>query len=97
MKFSALNPQMTGTSDLGDGEAKNELTFDCPKCGPPYRISIHCHQGEPDAARALWKWAMPPGVNDWDRITIDPSISNHHHGRKPCGYHLSVINGEVVP
>lgn len=97
MKFSELHPEMTGMSGPEDGPRYNQLTFDCPKCGPPFRIQIHCHQGEPDAKRALWHWHTSAGLYGWDVMTISPSISNHHHGRRECGCHLSVTDGEVLP
>lgn len=92
MKLSELNPRMTGNGPL------NQLVFDCPKCGPPYIISVHCHRADADDKRRIWKWSVPDGQFGWDVFSLSPSINNRDHGRKKlCGCHLSIVNGEVVP
>lgn len=96
-RFTDLNPrcgQHTGCAI--------RLSFDCPACGPPYRIDIPVvlnGQGE-NLQPSVPKWtATTPDVS-WDRITISPSIDNTPggHGRKkPCSWHGSIIDGEVRP
>lgn len=88
MKLSSLNPKMTGGCD-----GTNEISFDCPVCGPPYRISIRARlNGDP--AGGIWRWTRRG--TDWDSITISPSISNSNHGKKKtCTCHITITNGKV--
>ncbi len=93
MQLASLNPTMAGCSG-----GLNEFSFDCPKCGPPYRVVVRCRlNGPSDADGAIWAWKPPKDVNanPWG-LTFDPSISNHNHGRKkPCSCHVTIENGEV--
>lgn len=80
------------------------LQFDCPACGPPYRIDIPIILNGAKAVDArspdMPMWIVTtPGLS-WEGITITPSINNTPggHGRKkPCLWHGSIINGEVRP
>ena len=88
MRLSAFNPQL----------GARELTFDCPKCGKPYRVSVHISPSAPSAG--FWQISLPPqpmGEDGWDGVTISPSIINENHGRKKsCGWHGSIINGNII-
>lgn len=88
MKFSTLNPVISAT----------DITFDCVKCGPPYKVWISARYRQPPQ-EGIWCWDAPEpnsaNFNGYDSITITPSIRNHHHGKKLCGWHLSVNDGEV--
>lgn len=88
-RFSDLRPSITGT--LIPGAGTNEITFDCPKCGPPFRVYVRANFGGPaDPAKAVWAWSVEDG-----EITLSPSIHNHHHGRQLCGWHGSITKGVV--
>jgi hypothetical protein len=78
------------------------LEFDCPACGPPYRIDIPVIlNGEgANLQPEVKKWTATTPDLSWERITITPSINNTPggHGRKkPCAWHGSITNGEVQP
>jgi len=86
MKFSSLNPVISGP----------DITFDCAKCGPPHRIWIAARYRQPPIP-GVWSWTAPDSAEGgYDGITITPSINNLTHGRKPCGWHINVINGDVT-
>lgn len=80
MKFQELNPIISET----------DITFDCPKCGPPHRIWIAARFNK-HATDGTWFW-----THNGESVTIVPSIYNQVHGRVPCGWHGSIIEGEVV-
>ncbi len=80
MRFQDLNPKIS----------ENDIIFDCPKCGKPYKIWIAAKFRTP-ASNGTWCWD-----HDGENVTITPSILFHLHGRKPCGWHGSVTNGEVT-
>lgn len=94
MKLADLNPSITGTTG-----GLNELTFDCPKCGKPYRIRIVMRLNGPTGGERPGVWSWTFDENDIAKgITVSPSIQNNDHGRKKsCGYHCSILNGEIVP
>lgn len=94
MKLSDLNPQITGNSPDG----VNQIIFDCPKCGKPYRILILAKFNQPHGPAGYWSWTFDVNAtNGYDAITITPSINNPNHGRKKlCGWHGSIVNGEVI-
>jgi Family of unknown function (DUF6527) len=95
MKFSELNPKITEV-DWGT-EMVNEIIFDCPKCGPPHRVSIHARFNQ-SPKDGVWGWTATWGDGRvYDSVTITPSIRNHFHGHKPCGFHCSITKGEVLP
>lgn len=79
------------------------LEFDCPACGPPYRIDIPVilnGQGGNSGDPGIKRWTVTTDGLSWDRATITPSIDNTPggHGRKkPCSWHGSITNGEVRP
>lgn len=93
MKLASLNPEcVSGPVVVGHGTAT--LSFNCPRCGPPHRILVLV--GEHVIADHVWKMIVPTG-NDLTSITVEPSINNHYHARmKPCGWHGTIINGEVL-
>jgi hypothetical protein len=77
------------------------LEFDCPVCGPPYRIDIPVvlngegAQLQPEVP----KWTATTPDISWDRLTVTPSIDNTPggHGRKkPCPFHGSIVDGQVM-
>lgn len=87
----------TGGIDTGDCE----LMFDCPLHGSPYRVCIKVGPNSPDPTIPMWQWNCSPDGALWpDKLTIRPSIQMPHamgHGhRKDCGWHGSVVNGEIV-
>jgi hypothetical protein len=97
MKLSELHPRF--------GQAVNRpmyLTFDCPTCGEPYRVSIPVNvNGMTGGADfPVWQCSAPtPPDFSWDAITVSPSIDNtpSGHGRKKsCSWHGNIINGEVL-
>jgi hypothetical protein len=87
MRLADLHPDLIGTSG-----GLNQLTFDCPLCGPPHKIQLTMKLGGPPKD-GIFGW-----THDGTNITVEPSIHNHEHGRKKqCGYHCRIINGEVTP
>jgi hypothetical protein len=87
MRLKDLNFKMVGVA-WDDGKSMvNELTFDCPKCGTPYRVSIHARLGGPSCEKdGTWSWTLG-NPNDFESITVAPSIRNPNHGRKKaCGW-----------
>lgn len=87
MRLNDLHPVIGGSGEF------NELSFDCPLCGPPYRIWILMKLGGP-AKDGIWKWTFDADGN----VSIDPSINNHNHGRKKtCNFHCTITKGEVLP
>lgn len=93
MRLTQLNPKcVAGPTVEGHGTAT--LSFDCPRCGPPHQVSVLV--GETNVTEYVWKMTVPT-EGDYSNITIEPSINNHYHARmKPCGWHGTIINGEVV-
>ncbi len=91
-----LNYKMTG-ADWYAGTQVNELSFDCPKCGAPYRVSVYCRlNGPPEEGRGLWSWKLSNPNDGWS-ITLHASIRNPNHGRKKsCGWHGTVSGGIVT-
>jgi hypothetical protein len=100
MKLSTLNPAIGITAEPD----VLEISFDCPRCGHPYRIHAKGRIREPkDEARHLWSfeigfnWSIDGTIPiDWDSISVDPSIMNHSHGRRPCGADIVICRGEVL-
>lgn len=77
-----------------------DLSFNCPVCGPPYRIIINIER-EAKASPITWQAVPLPDGPDWpERVTIIPSIDNTAagHGKKhpTCGFHGTITNGEVT-
>ena len=77
------------------------LSFDCPTCGPPYRIAVNTIEGSPpDQTQALWSISFGDTQDIRESLTIVPSINNHRpmgHGRKKsCSWHGNITNGIVV-
>lgn len=76
------------------------LSFVCPACGPPYRVLIDVGPTVSENPRT-WKAEPLPEAGWTDHVTITPSIDNTKagHGRKhpTCGFHGTIIKGEVVP
>lgn len=102
MRLTELNP--TWGRSFGNEELYN-LSFDCVKCGKPYRVSICFHTGA--AVAGIWKCtspylSIPPLIGVWptlETLTLEPSIVYHTHGRKhpTCGWHITITNGEIIP
>jgi hypothetical protein len=86
MDLNQLNYKFVVTTD-----GCHELSFDCPMCGPPYRVWLRCrHKGPPSPG--TWAWDF-----DGPTITLTPSIRNNMHGRKKvCGWHGSITGGQVI-
>lgn len=92
MKLTALHPECSRIH----GTDRYALTFDCARCGHPYRISVQFHRG--DKEEGVWQWTSPGETPDLDTLTLVPSISFHTHGpRHPtCGWHVNINGGEVA-
>ncbi len=79
-----------------------DLTFTCPACGPPFRVSIKLGLGLQDEKTHRWQANILPDGASWpDRLTLIPSIDNTRsggHGRKhpTCLFHGSIVKGEIV-
>lgn len=76
------------------------LSFTCPACGPPYRISITIGATE-DVKTLRWKSVPLPDATDWpSRVTLMPSINNvgAGHGRRhpTCTFHGTITNGKIA-
>lgn len=101
MRLSDLDPRITST----------HLSFDCPKCRAPRRISIEITRGDPGSGR--WKISGHDASYRpfYERLTLEPSIISTNHGRektlvdgvwshsgkvRECGGHWRIINGIVV-
>jgi hypothetical protein len=66
MRLADLHPVVTAA---GKGDL-NELTFDCPRCGPPYRICVYMRLHGP-AGNGVWAWEMgPPGQLEGVRVPL---------------------------
>ncbi len=81
------------------------LTFQCPACGPPYKIAIEIGPEMQSGPPRVWEAyppVMPSNVDEWARVlTLSPSI-NHteagHGKRHPhCTFHGSIIAGKIIP
>lgn len=78
------------------------LMFDCPVCGPPYRIQmiLGAVAGDTPYGR-VWAASELPGLDaSWiHRVTTSPSIDNTKagHGRKhpSCDFHGHIEHGEI--
>jgi len=97
MRFVDLNPQCRQASGCAI-----RLEFDCPVCGPLYRVDIPVVlNGDGEGLQPeVPKWKVTTVGLAWDRTTISPSINNTPggHGRKKlCTWHGSIIDGEVRP
>jgi len=100
MKFTELNPMMTGPSGIPGIEDAMSLEFKCPLCGN--RIAIHVRlNGQADMTKFIWRLEIPNGSTSWDDVTVTPSISGHHLKRTKdgdirCPMHVSVTKGQVT-
>lgn len=93
MRLAELNPTCV-SGPMVNGHGTATLSFDCPRCGAPHRIAILV--GNVIQADTIWKMNVPSG-GDLTLVTVQPSINNHYHAKmKPCGWHGSIINGEVL-
>ncbi len=78
-----------------------ELSFDCPRCGPPHRAVIKVGTEAANEKVPRWHAASLPTAASWtDDLTVEPSIWLAHqaHGlRGPdCHAHFSIIAGEII-
>jgi hypothetical protein len=78
-----------------------QLMFDCPICGPPYSVSIYVGLEPPSDSPRRWHVDSLPVDGNWVKtLTVSPSIDNTKagHGRKHpvCGFHGSIVNGEII-
>jgi hypothetical protein len=92
MKLTDLRPEHSRVQ----GTDRHALTFDCARCGHPYRIHVQFHRGSPEVG--VWQWVATPGdVPDLASLTLVPSIAFHTHGpRHPsCGWHVNIVGGEI--
>lgn len=93
MELAELSPSCV-SGPVVNGHGTATLSFNCPRCGPPHRIAILV--GDTVQANRVWKMSVPRNGN-LTLVTVEPSINNHYHARmKPCGWHGSIINGEVL-
>ena len=101
MKLAELNPMIHG----GINWRPSELLFDCP-LHPGERIYVHIRmpgqvvkvespEGLKDISNLCWEWTAT--LLDWSDFNLRPSIQNHHHGKKDCNFHCSIVNGEILP
>lgn len=84
----------------GNDNATNQIIFDCPKCGIPYKIVIYANLNGP-IIEGVWKWSATK--SDYSDFTIEPSIHNHWHGDHnyknnlmPCEWHGTILNGKIL-
>src|SRR5690349_11429175 len=89
------------------GGAYQSLVFTCPRCGA-HEIEVNIWNGphgdhivpvvglkNTKAVRRLWHAEQGP-YNDWDSLTITPSIDRT--GVDKCGgWHGVITNGEATP
>ena len=101
MKLNTLNPEFRKAFPVED-DTLYEMSFDCPVCGPPWRVYIKARLGGPRGPEGVWAWtAAPFGFDpsiplDWNTVTITPSVKNQNHGRKrSCNGHFNVSDGIV--
>jgi hypothetical protein len=91
MHIKELNPiiAVDPVASAKFGSKVYSLLFTCPLCGPPHRMALFMHEGEPQPG--LWR------VTDLASgdINLTPSIVNDFHGFKPCGLHVVVSKGIV--
>lgn len=103
MKFSELNPDITGgyNTELPPPlDNYHSIKFDCPICHQKICINAKLNQ-EPNEKFGLFKWSYPLNANAlnlYDLISIEPSIKNHPIGKnwKPCNAHFTITKGEVI-
>ncbi len=98
MRLATLNPKLTHSPYAT--AYTHQLSFDCPRCGKPFLISANLIIGPPPGTQGVWGLTLPsePSGDGWDGVTVTPSIQNNNHGpKKACGFHCSIINGEVLP
>lgn len=84
----------------GTATDEYELSFRCPVCGPPTRVSIKVGPSM-DAARRVWQVTPSEPFMGWaDAMSVQPSIdystSGHGKHRPPCTFHGHIVNGKVV-
>jgi hypothetical protein len=63
-------------------------------------VLVNCKLGGVSPGAGIWCLTLPelPSGDGWNGVTLMPSIRNGHHGRKKrCGYHCSIVNGDVLP
>ncbi len=79
------------------------LNFTCPSCGDPYLISVPVDWEGVSTMNNAAHWKVTgcgpdPKEFSWNKISVSPSINNHHHGRKKtCSFHATITNGEIKP
>ncbi len=88
IEFETLNPMLGGNG--------KELTFNCPKCGERFPISVNYQGAQQEPA--TWGLTHPINNFNWNLVTLSPSIANHpqSHKKPKCDAHFSIINGIVV-
>lgn len=77
------------------------LSFTCPKCGPPFIVTVHIGPSRLETPRR-WQWNHVPETEGFtDRLTLLPSINNVGVGHGPrhpsCSFHANIVNGNIVP
>ena len=97
MKFTDLNPLLSGSSEVPGFTDCHQLTMDCPVCRNQIVIYVHLN-GREDMSRSIWQLTVNPDASGWDSATILPSIQMHPVSRKQpaCPGHWTVAGGEVV-
>ncbi len=67
----------------------DQISFPCPKCGPPYIVIIYAKlNSPPDQTKGYWGYTIKD-----DKVSIIPSIQCSSHGiRKVCGLHCTITN-----
>ncbi len=93
MRLSELRPELAELSP-----DRWSLTFDCFRCGHPYRISVAFHRAA--EAEGVWRcvagWEPGEGPSI-EKLSLVRSIRNHSHGYKhpTCGLHVTIVDGSM--
>jgi hypothetical protein len=96
VKLSLLEPVLSWSPS--QTSYTHQLSFNCPTCGPPYKILVNVVLGNDLSKRPDAAWLLTFGnPTDWNSASVVPSIVNHNHGRKKkCSFHGTITSGEVT-
>lgn len=76
------------------------LSFTCPACGSPARISINIGPAIKQAEHVWQVTPSEPFIGWVDVMTVSPSIGwetvGHGKHRPPCPFHGHIVNGKVL-
>lgn len=104
MRLIDLHPEFQACSV--EDTSLYRLSFDCPVCGRPWRITIKARLDGSAGPEGVWGWTAAPFSNipavplDWNTVSVTPSIRQRRysaHGRKrECSAHFNIAGGEVL-